>query len=153
MCSSDLKYNNDDYQQNPQANAAQPANDNLPAETAEGYQVPRGAACILGGAQASSSNRHFKQLAREIATALPGVEASWPLKWSQYPIVFDSSDHPKSTLTVGTIPLVCTPTINNIAVSKTLIDGVEASTSSLSRPSRSFRCPTSGSCPPGPLQG
>ena len=35
--------------QNPQANAAQPANDNLPAETPEGYQVPRGAACILGG--------------------------------------------------------------------------------------------------------
>ena len=31
--------------------------------------------------------------------------------------------HPKSTSTVGTIPLVCTPTINNIAVSKTLIDG------------------------------
>ena len=56
---------NDNYQKNPQANAAQPANDNLPAETPEGYQVPRGAACILGGAQAPSSNRHFKQLARE----------------------------------------------------------------------------------------
>ena len=66
---------------------------------------------------------HFKQLAREIAAALPGVEASRPLKWSQCPITFDSTDHPKSTSTVGTIPLVCTPTINNIAVSKTLIDG------------------------------
>ena len=41
----------------------------------------------------------------------------------KYPITFDSSDHPKSTSTVSTIPLVCTPTINNIAVSKTLIDG------------------------------
>ena len=85
--------------------------------------MPRGAACILGGAQAPSSNRHFKQIAHEICAALPGVEASRPLKWSQYPITFDSSDHPKSTSTVGTIPLVCTPTINNIAVSKTLIDG------------------------------
>ena len=26
-------------------------------------------------------------------------------------------------MAVGTIPLVCTPTINNIAVTKTLIDG------------------------------
>ena len=85
--------------------------------------MPRGAACILGGAQAPSSNRHFKQLAREIAAALPGVEASRPLKWSQYPITFDSSDQPKSTSTVGTIPQVCTPTINHIAVSKMLIDG------------------------------
>ena len=81
--------------------------------------MPRGTACILGGAQAPSSNRHFKQLAREIATALPGVEASR----SQHPIIFDSTDHPKSTSTVGTIPLVCTPIINNIAVSKTLYDG------------------------------
>ena len=121
--------NNDDnnYQQNPQANAAQqqPAakDDNLPDEAPGGYQVPRGVACILGGALAPASNRHFKQIAREICAALPGVEASRPLKWSQYPITFDSSDHPKSTATVGTIPLVCTPTINNIAVSKTLIDG------------------------------
>ena len=73
----------------------------LPAETPEGYQVPRGLGCILGGAQAPSSNRYFKQLAREAAAALPGVEASRPLKWSQYPITFDSGDHPKSTSTVG----------------------------------------------------
>ena len=42
---------------------------------------------------------------------------------SQCPITFDSTDHPKSTSTVGTIPLVCTTTINNIVVSKMLIDG------------------------------
>ena len=46
-----------------------------------------------------------------------------PLKWSQYTIAFDAKDHPRSTKTVGTLPLVCTPTINNIAVSKTLNDG------------------------------
>jgi len=117
----------DNYQQNPRANAVQqhPAevNHNLPDDNVAGYQEPRRMACILGGAQAPISNRHFKQLTREINAALPGVEASKPLKWSQYAISFDSSDHPKSTRTVGTIPLVCTPTINNVAVTKTLIDG------------------------------
>ena len=54
---------------------------------------------------------------RVFRTASPGSPQS------QNPIVFDSGDYPKSTSTVGTIPLVCTPTINNIAVSKTLIDG------------------------------
>jgi hypothetical protein len=79
-------------------------------------------ACILDGAQAPSSNRHFKQFSREVNASLPGVETSWPLKWSQYPISFDSNDHPKSTRSVGTIPLLCTPTINNVAVTKMLID-------------------------------
>jgi hypothetical protein len=45
------------------------------------------------------------------------------LKWSQNKISFDASDHPKSTKVVGTIPLVCTPTINDIAITKTLVDG------------------------------
>ena len=51
------------------------------------------------------------------------MEASKPLKWSEQPISFDVCDHPKSTSTVGAIPLVGTPTINNIAVTKTLLDG------------------------------
>ena len=80
-------------------------------------------ACILGGSLAPKSNNQFKQFARELNAALPRVEASQPLKWSQYTIAFDAKDHPRSTKTVGTLPLVCTPTINNIAVSKTLIDG------------------------------
>jgi hypothetical protein len=38
-------------------------------------------------------------------------------------ISFDEEDHPASTRGVGTIPLLCTPTINNVAVNRTLIDG------------------------------
>jgi hypothetical protein len=38
-------------------------------------------------------------------------------------IGFDEEDHPTSTKGVGTIPLLCTPTISNIAVNHTLIDG------------------------------
>jgi hypothetical protein len=45
------------------------------------------------------------------------------MKWSTSKIYFDEEDHPTSTKGVGTIPLLCTPTINNIAVNHTLIDG------------------------------
>jgi hypothetical protein len=41
----------------------------------------------------------------------------------QFAISFDSADHPKSMKTMGTIPMLCTPSINNVAVTKTLIDG------------------------------
>jgi hypothetical protein len=44
------------------------------------------------------------------------------LKWSASKISFDEEDHPISIKAVGTIPLLCTPTINNIAVNRTLID-------------------------------
>jgi hypothetical protein len=110
-----------------QANVAQhPGGSDDPldeGEDAGGFQEPRRVACIFGGAQAPKSNRHFKQLHREVNAALPDVEAATPLKWSQYAVIFYTSDHPASTRTVGCVPLVCMPTVNNIAVSKTLIDG------------------------------
>jgi hypothetical protein len=54
--------------------------------------------------------------------AQPNVN-SHRLKWSTNKISFDKEDHPISTKAMGTIPLLCTPTINNIAVNCTLIDG------------------------------
>jgi hypothetical protein len=45
------------------------------------------------------------------------------MKWSTSKIGFDEEDHPTSTKGVGTIHLLCTPTINNISVNRTLIDG------------------------------
>jgi hypothetical protein len=45
------------------------------------------------------------------------------MKSSTCNIDFDEEHHPASTRGVGTIPLLCTPTINNIAVNRTLIDG------------------------------
>jgi hypothetical protein len=45
------------------------------------------------------------------------------IKWSTSKIGFDEEDHPASTKGVGTIPLLCTPTINNIVINRTLIDG------------------------------
>jgi hypothetical protein len=92
-------------------------------ENQGGYQEPRGfAACLLGGAQAPLSNRHFNQLSQEITAAQPSVNNP-RLRWSTNKIGFDEEDHPISTRAVGTIPLLCTPTINNITVNRTLIDG------------------------------
>jgi hypothetical protein len=68
------------------------------------------------------SNRHFKQLSREIAAAQPSVNNRM-MKWSTSKISFDEEDHLTSTKAMGTIPLLCTPTINNIAINRTLIDG------------------------------
>jgi hypothetical protein len=45
------------------------------------------------------------------------------LKWCTSKIGFDEEDHPLSTKAVDTIPLLCMPTINNIAINRTLIDG------------------------------
>jgi hypothetical protein len=45
------------------------------------------------------------------------------MKWSTCKIGFDEEDHPATTRGMGTIPLLCMPTINNIAVNRTLIDG------------------------------
>jgi hypothetical protein len=92
-------------------------------ENQGGYQEPRGfAACLLGRAQAPLSNCHFKQLSREIAAAQPSTNNRL-MKWSTSKIGFDEEDHLTSTKGVVTIPLLCTPTINNIAVNRTLIDG------------------------------
>jgi hypothetical protein len=99
-----------------------PGNDHR-EENQGGYQEPRGfAACLLGGAQAPLSNRHFKQLSREIAATQPSTNGP-RLKWSTNKLGFDEEDHLISNKVVGTIPIMCTPTINNIAITCTLVDG------------------------------
>ena len=45
------------------------------------------------------------------------------MKWSQHQITFSSEDHPEGAAPAGSLPLVCTPTINNIEIPKTLMDG------------------------------
>jgi hypothetical protein len=67
------------------------------------------------------SNCHFKQLSREITAAQPNV-GNRLMKWSTSKIGFNEEDHPTSTKGMGTIPLLCMPTINNIAINHTLID-------------------------------
>ena len=44
------------------------------------------------------------------------------LNWSQTTITFDPSDQLRCSLMDGKLPMMCTPTITNVLVTKTLID-------------------------------
>ena len=54
---------------------------------------------------------------------LPKLEATRPLKWSQCAITFNSADQLKCVAIASTLPMLCSPVINNVQVTKTLIDG------------------------------
>ena len=38
-------------------------------------------------------------------------------------LTFDSEDHPFNSIGLGALPMLCTPTICQVAVTRTLIDG------------------------------
>lgn len=59
----------------------------------------------------------------EKSTSLFSGRAPKPLRWSGVPVTFDITDHPASAKAVVIIPIVVSPTIHNIKVTKTLIDG------------------------------
>ena len=77
----------------------------------------------MGGAQAPASQRILKQFAREVNADLPKLEATHPLRWSKCAITFSSADQLKCAATAGALPMLCSPVISNIQVTKTLIDG------------------------------
>ena len=54
---------------------------------------------------------------------LPKLEATRPLKWSRCAITFNTVDQLKCAATSGTLPMLCSPVISNVQVTKTLIDG------------------------------
>ena len=53
----------------------------------------------------------------------PAREAWKPLKWSRMPIIFDEEDHPGRSTVVGCLPLLLSPIIRNLKVTKILVDG------------------------------
>ena len=65
----------------------------------------------------------FKQFTREVNAALPKVEATRPLRWSKYAITFDSSNQLKCAATTDTLPMLLSPIISTVLITKTLIDG------------------------------
>src|SRR3990170_7533096 len=79
--------------------------------------------CIDEGASLHSSHRQLKQWAREVNAAEMAIGAQKPLKWSHTPIIFDAEDHPDRTTAVGCLPLLVSPTIRNLQVTKMLVDG------------------------------
>ena len=54
---------------------------------------------------------------------LPKLEATHPLRWSQCAITFSSADQLTCAATAGALPMLCSPVISNVQVTKTLIDG------------------------------
>jgi hypothetical protein len=53
----------------------------------------------------------------------PAADSQKPLKWSRTPIIFDEEDHPDRITAVGCLPLLVSPTIRNLKVTKMLVDG------------------------------
>ena len=53
----------------------------------------------------------------------PKLEATRPLRWSKCAITFSSVDQLKCVATAGALPMLCSPVISNVQVTKTLIDG------------------------------
>ena len=89
-----------------------------------GFQEPQHAvATIFGGVSAPLSRRRAKLLWREVYAVSPASGGTQPLKWSGTPVTFDQSNHPSNTAGVGLLPVVVTPTIHNIGVGRTLVDG------------------------------
>ena len=68
-------------------------------------------------------HRHLKKWAREITAVEPSFDGRKPLKWSSTPIIFDTEDHPDHTTAVGCLPLLVSPTIRNLKVTKMLVNG------------------------------
>ena len=79
--------------------------------------------CVDGGASLHTSHRQLKQWVREVNAAEPPVESRRLLKWSSTPIIFDLEDHPDRTTAVGCLPMLVSPTIRNLKVTKMLVDG------------------------------
>ena len=87
------------------------------------FQKATEVSCVDGGASLHTSHRQLKQWVREVNAAEPPVESRRLLKWSSTPIIFDLEDHPDRTTAVGCLPMLVSPTIRNLKVTKMLVDG------------------------------
>ena len=77
----------------------------------------------LGWSSGPSLSRIFKQFAHEVNAVLPKLEATRPLRWSTCAITFSSADQLKCAAIAGVIPMLCSPVISNVQVTRTIIDG------------------------------
>jgi hypothetical protein len=76
---------------------------------------------IVGGRQATKSNRHLRSNAREIRHV--NTETPQPLRWSEFPITFSRKDHWVHIPYLGTYPLFINPIVDRAFLPKTLING------------------------------
>ena len=87
------------------------------------FQKTTNALCIDGVASLHTSHCQLKRWAREVNAMESTPEARKLLKCPRTPIIFDEEDHPSRTTAVGCLPLLVSPTISNLKVTKMLVDG------------------------------
>jgi hypothetical protein len=86
------------------------------------YHEEAAIVCIHGGATSLPSLGVIKCFSREILAAESEVDQRDPLWWSHVSVTFDAADHPDHHAGVGTLPLVVSPVIHNVRVTKMLVD-------------------------------
>src|SRR3954466_6393136 len=80
-------------------------------------------AALLGGSQAPPTSRHVKPFARQIGVVSARQGAPTDRAAREAGLTFSSEDPPANLAGSGTLPLLCTPTICQVAVTRTLVDG------------------------------
>ena len=103
--------------------------------------APVAVAALLGGSQVPPLDHHAKPFFRQISVA--SVRQGAPPGWAEADLIFDSGDHPAITVSSGVLPMLCTPTICSVAVTKTLIDGGAGLNVLSVEAFRRYKCPTS----------
>jgi hypothetical protein len=96
-------------------------NDKKEGGKEEGFPEVHNCFMIYGGQAANASARHRKQERWEVC--LVKVAAPVYLDWSDKPITFDQGDHPDLVPSPRRYPLVVDPIIDNVRLSKVLMDG------------------------------
>jgi len=76
---------------------------------------------IIGGLEDDCSKCQQKVWLREVCSA--GSAIPKKLRWASTPIIFNQDDHPPNVPRPGTYPLVVDPVVNNMRLTKVLMDG------------------------------
>ena len=78
---------------------------------------------LLGGSQAPPTSHHVKPFIRRVSAASTRQGAPLDRAAPETGLTFSSEDHPSNSACSGALPMLCTPTICQVAVTRTLIDG------------------------------
>ena len=85
--------------------------------------TPPVVAALLGGSQAPPTSHHIKPFIRRVSAA-PTRQGALPDRAApKVGLAFNSEDHPSNSACSGALPMLCTPTLCQVAVTRTLIDG------------------------------
>ena len=85
--------------------------------------APLVVAALLDGSQAPPSSHHVKPFIRQVGATSARQGASRDRPEPQARLAFSSEDHPSNSACSGAIPMLCTPTICQVAITRTLING------------------------------